>query len=219
MRSIRPPLRHLIRDYILLVVGLTGGIASGKSSVAELLAGKGAAVIDADKLGHSAYLSGTEAFDQVVDAFGAEVVGANGEIDRRVLGSKVFDSEENLKRLTDIVWPAIRQLALKEITSIQTKNPEQLIVLEAAVLIEANWRDMVDELWVVNVPRNLAVDRAVKRDGLAPEAVQKRIDAQISNKERAQHADVAFDNSGDFDSLRTVVSREYERLYERFQEH
>ena len=179
-----------------MIIGITGGIASGKSTAAQTLGEWGAHVIDADKLGHRAYLAGTQAFDQVVATFGQDTVGEDGEIDRRVLGSKVFGQADRLKALTDIVWPAIRNMAAEEISQVQQKKPQQPIVLEAAVLIEAGWQDLVDTLWVCVVDREIAVARACARDGFEPSAVEARIDAQLTNEERIAAADAVIDNSG-----------------------
>ncbi len=179
-----------------MIIGLTGGIASGKSTVAKRLGEWGAHVIDADKLGHRAYLKDTAAFHAVVAAFGEDTVGEDGEIDRRVLGSKVFGNPDKLKQLTDIVWPAIRELAANEIQAVQRQAPERVIVLEAAVLLEAGWQDLVDEIWATVVDRDIAISRAAARDGVDPEAVQARIDAQLSNAERSAAANQVIDNSG-----------------------
>ena len=178
-----------------MIIGLTGGIASGKSTVAEMLGQLGAHVIDADKLGHSAYVSGSEAFDLVVSTFGKDTVGTDGEIDRKVLGSKVFGSSESLKKLTDIVWPAIKKMATQEIQTVATQRPDQVIVLEAAVLFEAGWEDIVDEVWSTIVDREVAIERASNRDGTERSQVEARIDAQISNKERTEKANRLIDNS------------------------
>ena len=164
-----------------MIIGLTGGIASGKSTAAKRLGEWGAHVIDADQLGHRAYLKDTPAFHAVVAAFGGDTVGEDGEIDRRVLGGKVFGDPAKLKLLTDIVWPAIRDLAADEIQSVQSAEPERIIVLEAAVLLEAGWQDLVDEIWAT------VVDRA---------AVEARIDAQLSNAQRRAAASRVIDNSG-----------------------
>ncbi len=180
-----------------MIIGMTGGIASGKSSAAKILGDWGAHVIDADKLGHKAYLAGTQAFDQVVKTFGQDTVGTDGEIDRRVLGSKVFGQPDQLQKLTDIVWPAIRMMAQAEIESVRAAHPDKIIVLEAAVLIEAGWRDLVDTLWVCVVDRDIAVTRACARDGFEASAVEARIDAQLTNEERIKAADVVIDNSGE----------------------
>lgn len=180
-----------------MIIGLTGGIASGKSTVAQALGDRGAYIIDADKLGHTAYLAGSGAFDQVVAAFGSDVVADDGEIDRRKLGGKVFGNEAALKQLTDIVWPAIRAMAEKEIANAQRAAPERIVVLEAAVLIEADWLDLADQIWVTVVEPAVAIERACARDNLSADAVQTRLDAQLSNDERRSYADHVIDNSSD----------------------
>ena len=192
----------------MTVIGLTGGIASGKSTVSQLLASKGARVIDADKLGHNVYAAGTEAFQQVVETFGSDVVGSDGEVDRRVLGGKVFGDPAQLKKLTDIAWPAIKKMATAEIET----QKEQSIVLEAAVLLEAEWTDIVDEVWVVTVEPEVAIKRTIERDGLDRDAVQKRLDAQLSNAERIAQADVVIDNSGTLEQLEGVLQTEFEKF-------
>ena len=195
-----------------MIIGLTGGIASGKSTVAQLLGQLGAHVIDADKLGHNAYVSGSEAFDLVVSVFGGDTVGSDGEIDRKVLGSKVFGNAESLKKLTDIVWPAIKQMAAQEILSVKEQRPEQVIVLEAAVLFEAGWEDIVDEVWSTIVDREVAIERASSRDGTDRSQVQARIDAQISNEERKEKADRLIDNSGTEVDLHAQVKQIWNAL-------
>ena len=195
----------------LIVVGLTGGIASGKSTAARHLAGRGAVVIDADKLGHRAYERDGPAFAKVVDAFGEEVVGENGEIDRKALGGKVFGSPDQLKRLTDIVWPEILRLAKQQIAAAKEAG-EAVVVLEAAVLIEAGWQSEVDEVWAVTVEPEVAVARATARDGVDAAAVQARIDAQITNQERTVCADVVIGNSAGQAELTARLDREWQRL-------
>ena len=180
-----------------MIIGLTGGIASGKSTVAQALGDRGAYIIDADKLGHSAYLAGSRAFDQVVAAFGTDIVADDGEIDRRKLGGKVFGNEAALRQLTDIVWPSIRAMAEKDIADAQRSAPERIVVLEAAVLIEADWLDLADQIWVTVVKPAVAIERACARDNLSEDAVRTRLDAQLSNDERRSYADHVIDNSSD----------------------
>ena len=180
-----------------MIIGLTGGIASGKSTVAQALGDRGAYIIDADKLGHTAYLAGSGAFDQVVAAFGTDIVADDGEIDRRKLGGKVFGNEAALRQLTDIVWPSIRAMAEKEIADAQRSAPERIVVLEAAVLIEADWLDLADQIWVTVVKPAVAIERACARDNLSEDAVRTRLDAQLSNDERRSYADHVIDNSSD----------------------
>ena len=181
---------------VAVIIGLTGGIASGKSTAARHLGTLGAHVIDADRLGHRAYEPGTDAHQAVIEAFGEEVRGADGRIDRKRLGAKVFGNAAALGRLTAIVWPEIRRLAQAEIAAAQAARPDGVVVLEAAVLLEAGWQDAVDETWVVSVDRATALNRAMQRDGADAAAVEARIDAQLANAEREAQADVVFDNSG-----------------------
>ena len=197
----------------MIVIGLTGGIASGKSTAARHLAKRGAVVIDADRLGHRAYEPSRPAFAAVVAAFGEDVVGADGEIDRKALGGKVFGDPEQLTRLTDIVWPEILAMAKEEIAEAEARGAG-VVVLEAAVLLEANWQKEVDEVWVVVVGPSTAVERAAARDGVDAEAVQARIDAQLSNAERIAQADAVIDNSGTETEMIAQLDREWQRLQE-----
>lgn len=193
------------------VIGLTGGIASGKSLVSQQLAELGATVIDADKLGHESYHPGTDTYRAVVEAFGQDVVGADREIDRRALGAKVFGNEEARHRLEAIVWPAIRRLAKERIEELRTKDT-QVIVLEAAVLIEAGWLDIVDEVWLVTVDPDIARQRVVERNGITPDQANARIEAQLTNGERRPHAHVVIENNGSLDDLRAAVNNAWSQL-------
>ena len=168
-------------------------------------------MIDADKLGHRVYEAGRPAFDQVVATFGEDVVGGDGEIDRRALGGKVFDSPERLKQLTDIAWPGILAMAKHEIDEARA-NGASVVVLEAAVLLEANWQSEVDEVWVVTVDPEVAISRATARDGVDEAAVQARIDAQLGNAERIALADVVIDNGGSETELLARLDAEWQRL-------
>lgn len=183
------------------VICLTGGIASGKSTASKFLQEKGATVIDADKLGHRVYDTGTQGFLKVVEAFGDDIIDDQNHIDRKKLGAKVFGDPDGLKRLTDIVWPEIRRLAEMEIDSLKILEPNGVVVLEAAVLFEAGWEDIGDEVWVAVVDREIAIERAMARDGLAREAVESRIEAQLSNDERTARADVVIENNGTLDGM------------------
>lgn len=195
-----------------MIIGLTGGIASGKSTAARYLASLGAHVIDADRLGHRAYEPGTGAYQAVLDTFGMDVRAADGSIDRRALGAKVFADGGDLKRLTDIVWPEIRRLAVADIASAQAADPDAVVVLEAAVLLEAGWRSAVDETWVVVVDRETAVARAMARDGADEASVQARIDAQLSNEERTAHATMVVHNAGTEAEMTAQLDAQWARL-------
>lgn len=178
------------------MICLTGGLASGKSTAVKHLADKGADVIDADVLGHQAYNPGTAAFEAVIKAFGEDVRGNDGQIDRQALGGKVFGKPEELRKLTDIVWPEIRRLAELEIDAIRQSNPDAIVVLEAAVLFEAGWEDMGEEIWVLTVDRETAIERSMERDNAPRDAVERRLDSQLSNEIRTSRADVVITNDG-----------------------
>ncbi len=191
------------------VIGLTGGIASGKSTTARYLESLGAKVVDCDRLGHRAYDPDTPSFDAVRKTFGEEVVDDDGLIDRAVLGGKVFGKPGEMKKLTDIVWPEIGRLAQAEI---EAGQPGGITVLDAAVLFEAGWTEGLDEIWVVVADPDTAAERAMARDGLSAEALRKRIAAQLSNDERAARADVVIDNSAGLDSLHAQLETHWRRL-------
>lgn len=183
-----------MRDFGVRVtrsIGLTGGIASGKSTVSRLLAERGAVIIDADQLGHRTYEPGTDTFRQVMAAFGEDLVAEDGAIDRRALGARVFGQPAELKRLTDIVWPGIRRLAAAELAA-QAAAGAEVVVLEAAVMIEAGWQDLVDEVWVITAPPAVARARLMERNGFQAEEADRRIQSQIDNEERIAQVDVVL---------------------------
>ena len=193
------------------VIGLTGGIASGKSLVSRRLAERDAVVIDADKLGHESYRRGTETFGAVLRAFGNDIVGADGEIDRRALGAKVFGDTAARKRLEAIVWPAIRRLGAERIEALRAQGTP-VVVLEAAVLIEADWLDLADEIWLVLTSPETARKRLIERNGLSAEQADARIGAQLTNEQRRPHAQVVIENDGTLDELRSAVDKAWNKL-------
>ena len=194
-----------------VVIGLTGGIASGKSVVSQMLAERGALVIDADKVGHEAYRRGSGCYDAVVEAFGKDVVGADGEIDRKALGAKVFAEPALRNRLEGIVWPWMRATMDGRLGKIRAEGTP-VVVLEAAVLIEADWTPITDQVWVVTVAPEIARQRVMERNGLTAEQADARINAQLTNAERTKHAQVIIDNSGTLDELKQRVNAEWEKL-------
>jgi dephospho-CoA kinase len=193
------------------VIGLTGGIASGKSLVSRQLAEHGAEIIDADKLGHETYRQGTDTHRAVLQAFGPDVAGADGEIDRKALGEKVFADPEARRRLEAIVWPAIRRLAEERLAELRAKGTA-IAVLEAAVLIEADWLPLVDEVWLVAVSPETARRRLMERNGLSPEQAEARLRAQLPNEKRRPYAQVVIENDGTVEELRRAVDEAWSKL-------
>jgi dephospho-CoA kinase len=194
------------------VIGLTGGIGSGKSTVSAMLADLGARVVDADKIGHFVYRPASEGFRAVVEAFGREVVAADGTIDRARLGAIVFADPEARARLNAIVHPLIGAELAARIAAARDDGYEGPVVVEAAILIEAGWRAIVDQLWVVSVKRETAIARVVGSRNMSRADVERRIDTQLSDAERRRQADVVIENDGDVDALRAQVEAAWRRV-------
>jgi len=196
----------------MFVICLTGGIGSGKSTAAKYLESLGAHIIDADKLGHETYMPGTRAHASIVSTFGTDILGDDQQIDRRVLGSKVFGRPAELNKLTDIVWPEIRKLAETAIRQVQLNDAKTVIIFEAAVLIEADWTDLGDEVWVITVERQTAIERCQARDDLSREAIENRLNAQLNNEARMAKADQVISNDHGLEQLKTKIDQQWTRL-------
>jgi dephospho-CoA kinase len=186
----------------MITLGITGGIASGKSEVARYLGEKGCPVVDVDRVAHETYAIGTRGHAEVVAAFGPGVLGADGSIDRRVLGSMVFGSPEAMKRLTDIVWPLTRDLLKGRIQSAALTGTRALVV-EAALMYEAGWDDLMDVMWIVRTSRESALRRLMARNRLSEVDALARIESR--EELDVSKADLVIDNDGDLESLHGAV--------------
>ncbi len=194
------------------VIGLTGGIGSGKSTVSQCLAELGAVILDADKVGHEAFKPSTEAWREVVAAFGRQILTPSGEIDRKKLGEIVFSQPESLSRLNQIMHPRMYDMMQAQIEEYRRQGVD-VVVLEAAILIEANWTSLVDEVWVTVAPEATVLKRLKEQRGLAEEQTLARIRSQLSAEERAKHADVVINNDGELDEVKAKVKELWARLH------
>jgi dephospho-CoA kinase len=190
------------------LIGLTGNIGSGKSTVGAQLGELGAFVVDADLVYRELIEPGQPAFSAVVELFGQDVVGLDGRIDRRALGAIVFRDGNALRRLEQATHP----LVLARIDEILAREQPRVAVHEAIKLIESGGADRCDELWVVTAPREQQVARLVASRGLTPDDAALRVDAQPPQAEKAARADVVIANEGDLTALRSRVAREWERV-------
>ena len=189
----------------MLVIGLTGGIASGKTTVSEQLDGLGAEIINADLVGHQVYLPGTDAYKDIIDTWGEDLADPDTkEIIRQKLGGIVFSDPEHLKTLNSITWPRIYDM-VDQILDDHRSNDVKVAVLEAAILIEADWTALVDEVWVTAVPIEVASAILQKRNNLTEEQALLRISSQISNEERAATADVVIDTTPSLEQVEATV--------------
>jgi dephospho-CoA kinase len=193
-------------------IGLTGGIGSGKSTVARLLEDLGAHVIHADLVGHEVYQPQTEGWNKIVEAFGRDAVGPDGTIDRKRLGDIVFADPVALKCLNAIVHPLIFDEVKRRIAARRQAGFNEAVVFEAAVLIEASWTCLVGEIWVVVASRDAIVERLWSERSLDAEQIDARIAAQLSDDERRCHADVVIDNHGSLAELEANVRAAWARV-------
>ncbi|KAM8947543.1 bifunctional coenzyme A synthase [Pelodytes ibericus] len=196
------------------VIGLTGGSGSGKSSIAKRLEALGAATIDCDKLGHESYKPGGPAYQKVIDEFGTDILCTDGTIDRKAIGSRVFSNKDQLKRLTDIVWPAIASLVKKAVAEAAAQGIS-VCVLDAAVLLEAGWNDMVHEVWTVVIPEKEAVIRIMNRDGVSEEGAKNRLASQMSNSERVKVSNVVLCTLWEPEVTQKQVEKAWDHLQKR----
>jgi dephospho-CoA kinase len=193
-------------------IGLTGGIGAGKSTVSQMLAELGAFVIDADKVGHEMYLPGKEAWRQVVAEFGRDILAADQTIDRKKLGAVVFASDAARKKLNAIVHPLMFHDIRRRVTEKRAEGFTQPIVVEAAILIEANWLPLVDEVWVVVTGKSAVIERVAVQRGLSAHDTEARIASQLSDSERLKYAHVVIRNDGSREDLKKQLSTAWERL-------
>jgi dephospho-CoA kinase len=207
----RPPGRP---EGLRAVIGLTGNIASGKSLVARTLVRLGAEhgdveYIDADRLAHQVMAPGTGVWQQIVGAFGPQVVAPDGTLDRTTLGAIVFADAEALVRLEAIVHPAVIALTERRIAA----TVASVVVVEAVKLIESGMvRRLCDVLWVVTAPRAVRLERLMRQRGLDRAAAELRIDAQPPEADKVAHADVVIDNGGTLEETVRQVERAWAEL-------
>jgi dephospho-CoA kinase len=193
------------------VIGLTGGIGSGKSTVAKILVELGAKHIDADKVAQEVYLPGTAGFRDVVKTFGERVLSGNGEIDRRKLGEIVFNNPKALETLNGIIHPRAYDLARERLDEYRRQGAE-VVVLEVILLVEAGWDHLADEIWVTVISEDVVVERLMKERGLSREEVVARIRSQTSNEDRIKYADVVIRNDGSREELKAEVTRLWDTI-------
>ncbi|KXZ40180.1 dephospho-CoA kinase [Alkalithermobacter thermoalcaliphilus JW-YL-7 = DSM 7308] len=186
------------------VIGLTGSIGSGKSTVSNLLIEKGFKIIDADKIAKEILNKGTDAFFEVIQFFGEEILDENKDIDRKKLASIVFSDDEKLRKLNAITHPKIKKAIKDKIDYYREKNIDK-IFLDAPLLIEANLTYMVDFVLLIICNYDIQVKRIMNRDNITKEEAKQRIKAQMSVEEKKKYADYIIDNSYTIDKLKDDV--------------
>ena len=194
----------------MLVIGLTGSIGTGKSEAARQLEALGASIISADQVGHEAYTPKTEAWDQVVVAFGDEILQEDGGIDRRKLGALVFSDPGKLEKLNQIMHPLMARMVSDKIEVLRDQEVG-VVVVEAALLFEAGWDSLVEEVWVTDSPEKIVIERLKQRNGMSEEEARKRRYSQMDRTERLERSDYVIQNSGDMAELESAIKELWDR--------
>ena len=199
----------------MLTIGLTGGIGSGKTTVTKILAELGAPILDADRVGHAIYAPGGPAYADMIAAFGNRILADDRTIDRTKLGPIVFADPAALKRLNSIVHPKMYARMREMIDAMRAAGETRPIVVEAAILIEANWLPLFNEVWLIVAAKEWVIDRVERDRGLARVQVEARIKAQLSDDERRKHAAIVITNDSTIDDLRATLAATWRAALER----
>lgn len=193
-----------------LTIGLTGGIASGKSTVTKMIRELGIPVIDADQIARDVVKMGEEAYKQIIQTFGQDILQENGEIDRTKLGAIVFHNEQERKKLNAIVHPVVRRRMLAEKEAYVQKGA-QTVVLDIPLLFESELTHLVDKIIVVYVDDDVQLERLMKRNGFSKEEELARIRAQMPLREKVKKADAVIDNNGTIEETKQQLLQIFKR--------
>ena len=194
----------------MLKVGLTGGIASGKTTVAKMLAARGCRILDADRIAHQLMAPGQPAYEEIIRAFGRGILDARGAIDRKRLGETIFADAARRAELNRILHPRVIAEIEKEFARLAAAEPEAIAVVEAALLVEAGYHQRLDKLIVILCSREQQLERLIKMTGLASDQAEQRLAAQLPLEEKRRYADYEIDCS---DAL-ADTERQVEKLVE-----
>jgi dephospho-CoA kinase len=184
-----------------LIIGLTGGIATGKSTVARMLVERGALLVDADQIAREVVQPGSTLLAEIAHVFAVDeqlnILNSDGTLDRKKLGEYIFDHADAKQKLEALIHPAIRNQILSQMNALATQHPESLVIVDIPLLFESKYDRIFDQVIVVYVPREVQIQRLMERDGLSEEQAQQRIFAQMSIEEKRQLATVVIDNRAD----------------------
>ena len=196
----------------MLKVGLTGSIAVGKSYVLSVFGELGCETFDADKIAHAMMEPGRPAHQDIVREFGKEVLADDGSVDRAKLGAIVFADEARRKRLNEIVHPRVIEEQNRLLAEVEARNPDGIVIVDAALMIESGGYKRFDKLIVVFCDRETQVERLMRRNSITREDAERRIAAQMSSEEKRRYADYEIDTSGPFEETRKQVVEVYDDL-------
>lgn len=194
------------------VIGLTGGIASGKSLVSQAMRTLGAVIINADEIAHAATAPHQPVWNETIELFGKEILSEDGSIDRKKLGEIVFNDRKKLMQLNQITHPRIGQEIRNRIKKAGLANPQAVVLVEVPLLYEAHMENLFDEIWVTWVDRETQIKRLMNRDGISEQDAIKRIEAQMPLDEKVKRADWVIDNNHEIEETIAKVTRYYNNI-------
>ncbi|WP_144873235.1 dephospho-CoA kinase [Microbacterium sp. 1.5R] len=197
------------------LIALTGGIASGKSTIARRLAEHGATIVDADQIVRDVQAPGSPVLTEIAEVFGAEVIAPDGSLDRAVLGARVFADADLLARLNAIVHPAVRAESQRRFDAASSDDPDSVVVYDVPLLVEARVDDPWDLIVVAHAPADIRLERLVELRGMERAAAQDRIHAQVSDERRLAIADEVIDTSGTLDETVAQTDALWQRILAR----
>lgn len=195
-----------------MILGVTGNIASGKSTIVKEFARRGAEVVDADQLARQVVELGSPVLAQLAAVFGTGMLHADGSLNRSRLGEMVFADDAARKQLNTIIHPAIAELAIARLGELSRRKDIPLIVYEAPLLFEAKAEDRVDKILVIKIAVAEQLRRLIERDGLSEVAARERMKAQMPQHEKLERADFVIDNSGSFEDTKIQVDALWQQL-------
>ena len=196
----------------MVIAGLTGGIATGKSTVANIMAEAGAHVIDADRIAKDVVKKGLPAWKEITEYFGKEILGSDGEIDRERLGDVVFGSKDKLEVLNKIVHPRVFEEMAREMDEVKQRAPDSIVILDIPLLIETGIHKLLSNVILVYAPERIQLARLMARDNIPKEAALKRIRSQMPIEQKKAFANYIIDNSSDIEHTRIMTLEVLERL-------
>jgi len=199
----------------MLLVGLTGGIASGKSVIAERLAEHGAVVVDADKIAREVVEPGTPALTRIAEEFGSAVIAPDGSLDRAALGSIIFADEGQRRILNAITHPAVRELSHRRFAEAGAADPDAIVVYDVPLLSEARGKDEFDLVVVVSAPEAVRIERMVSLRGMSRAEAESRIRSQVPEADRRALADILIESGGTLDETLAQADVVWQQLVQR----
>lgn len=188
-------------------IGLTGGIASGKSTVSRMLKERGALIVDADQISREIVMPGSPVLQQIAEAFGSDILQGDGTLDRKRLGAIIFADDDKRRTLNAIMHPPIRARMMQQMNEYETAYPQRLVVADIPLLYESNLQHMFEEVVVVYVPETVQIKRLMQRDGISEEHAKERIASQMPLSDKRERADVVIDNSRSLEDTEKQVDQ------------